>query len=233
MINELIWLLFAVLNFILVLAAYRIFGKTGLFVWVGVATVIANIQVVKTVELFGMVATLGNILYGTAFLATDILNEKYGKGEARKAVWLGFFVLLSMTLIMQVALVFKPHEIDFAQGSLETIFGLQLRIAAGSLTAYIISQYLDVWLYGKLKQKFNKNSQLWIRNNGSTMLSQLIDTLIFTSIAFIGVFPFGEWLMIAFSTYIIKWIVAVLDTPFMYIAKRFHNGGETAVQPES
>lgn len=222
MFNELLWLGFALVNFVLMLITYRLFGKTGLFVWIGISTVIANVQVVKTVELFGVMATLGNIIYGTAFLATDILNEKYGRKEAQKGVWLGFTALLSMTLIMQMALWFQPHPFDFAQDSLETIFGLQVRIAAGSLTAYIISQYFDVWIYHMLKKAFSKDNQLWIRNNGSTMISQFVDTLIFTTIAFLGVFPFKEWLMIAFSTYFIKWIVAAIDTPFMYIAKRFH-----------
>ncbi|PWW30270.1 putative integral membrane protein (TIGR00697 family) [Cytobacillus oceanisediminis] len=86
MFNEWFGLLFALINFILVLAMYRLFGKTGLFVWIGFSTVMANLQVVKTVEMFGLTATLGNAMYGTAFLVTDILNEKYGKDEAKKAV---------------------------------------------------------------------------------------------------------------------------------------------------
>ena len=72
-----------------------------IFVWIGFATVCANLQVVKTVELFGLTATLGNIMYGTVFFATDVLNEKYGPREARKAVWLGFSTLLALTCAMQ------------------------------------------------------------------------------------------------------------------------------------
>ncbi|MFS0863310.1 queuosine precursor transporter [Fredinandcohnia sp. 179-A 10B2 NHS] len=222
MFNETLWVVFAIVNFILVLAIYRFFGKSGLFVWIGFSTVVANLQVVKTVELFGLTATLGNIMYGTSFLVTDILNEKYGKDEAKKGVWLGFFTLLAMTIIMQFVLLFKPHEVDIAQGSLETIFGLLPRIAIGSLLAFIISQYTDVQIYSKIKSMFPKDSQLWIRNNGSTMISQLLDTLIFTSVAFIGVYPFEVWLEIFFTTYFIKWLVAAMDTPFMYIAKTFH-----------
>lgn len=225
MFNETLWVVFAVVNFILVLAIYRFFGKSGLFVWIGFSTVAANLQVVKTVELFGLTATLGNIMYGTTFLVTDILNEKYGKDEAKKGVWLGFFTLLAMTIIMQFVLLFKPHELDIAQGSLETIFGLLPRIAIGSLAAFIISQYMDVLIYAKLKSMFSKDSQLWIRNNGSTMISQLLDTLIFTTVAFIGVYPFEVWIEIFLTTYFIKWLVAVMDTPFMYIAKTFHKQG--------
>lgn len=221
MFNEWFGLLFAIINFTLVLTMYRVFGKTGLFVWIGFSTVMANLQVVKTIEMFGLTATLGNAMYGTAFLVTDILNEKYGKEEAKKAVWLGFFTLLSMTLIMQMVLLFKPHETDFAQEPLSTLFSILPRIAAGSLAAYLVSQFTDVYIFTYLKKKLPKDGQFWIRNNGSTMISQLLDTLVFTSIAFLGVFPMEEWIQIFITTYLLKFIVAILDTPFGYIAKRF------------
>ena len=86
MFNEVLGLGFAILNMIFVLIMYKFFGRTGLFVWVGFATVLANIQVVKLIEIFGLTATLGNAVYGSIFLVTDIINEKYGKKEAKKAV---------------------------------------------------------------------------------------------------------------------------------------------------
>jgi queuosine precursor transporter len=221
MFNESFGLIFVIINFVLVLAMYRIFGRTGLFVWIGVSTILANLQVIKTIEIFGLTATLGNAMYGTAFLVTDILNEKHGKKEAQKAVWLGFFTLLIMTVIMQMVLMFEPHPDDIAQGSLETIFGMIPRIAAGSLAAYLVSQFADVYIFAFLKKKFPKDSQFWIRNNGSTMISQLLDTIVFTSIAFLGEFPFDIWIQILFTTYLLKWIIALLDTPFGYLAKRF------------
>ncbi|WP_407268645.1 queuosine precursor transporter [Radiobacillus sp. PE A8.2] len=219
MVNEVLWFGFAIVNFVLMLIVYRIFGKSGLFVWIGMSTVVANIQVVKTVELFGLTATLGNIIYGTAFLATDILNEKYGKKDAKRAVWMGFASLIVMTIVMQMALQFQPGEDDIAQGALATLFGLVPRIALGSLIAYIISQYFDVWIYAKIKKLFPK--QLWLRNNVSTMISQLLDTAIFCSIAFLGEYPMDVWLEIFITTYVIKFVVAAIDTPFLYIAKRF------------
>ncbi|REJ09678.1 queuosine precursor transporter [Halobacillus trueperi] len=218
--NEVLWILFALINFALLIGVYRLFGKPGLFVWIGMSTVLANIQVVKTVEMFGLNATLGNIVYGTAFLATDILNEKYGKKEARKAVWMGFSTLIIMTIIMQFAILFNPGENDIAQPALQALFGLVPRIALGSMLAYIVSQYFDVWLYAKLKKLFPSDRALWIRNNGSTMISQLLDTSIFCFIAFFGLYPFEIWLEIFLTTYIIKFIVAALDTPFFYMAKK-------------
>ncbi|MBM7552521.1 queuosine precursor transporter [Thalassobacillus pellis] len=219
--NEWIWVLFALVNFSMLLIIYRIFGKPGLFVWIGMATVVANIQVLKTIELFGMTATLGNIIYGTIFLATDILNERYGKNEARKAVWMGFSTLIGMSIMMQIALTFTPASGDVAQKALSTLFGIVPQIAVGSLAAYIVSQYIDVWIYAMLKNRFNDHKWLWLRNNVSTMTSQLIDTAIFCSIAFYGVFPFHIWWEVFLTTYFIKFLVAAIDTPFLYAARKF------------
>ncbi|UOQ93528.1 queuosine precursor transporter [Halobacillus shinanisalinarum] len=218
--NESLWILFALVNFSLLLGIYRLFGKPGLFVWIGMSTVIANIQVVKTIELFGLTATLGNIIYGTVFLATDILNEKYGKHVAKKAVWMGFSTLIIMTIMMQAAIHFTPGQSDIAQPALETLFGIAPQIALGSLTAFICSQYVDVWLYSKIKRIFPSDRSLWVRNNGSTMISQLLDSAIFCGIAFYGLYPLDVWFEIFLTTYLIKFIVAVLDTPFLYAAKK-------------
>jgi queuosine precursor transporter len=220
MFNEVLGIGFAILNMIFVLIMYNFFGRTGLFVWVGFATVLANIQVVKLIEIFGLTATLGNAVYGSIFLVTDILNEKYGQKEAKKAVWLGFASLIMMMVIMQVVLLFEPAPDDFAQQSLGTIFGLIPRIALGSMIAYIISQYTDVIIFSFLRKLFPSDAAFWIRNNGSTMLSQLLDTLIFTSIAFIGVYPTDVWISIFISTYVLKFLVSIVGTPFGYMAKR-------------
>lgn len=87
-------ILFIAVNFALFLICYRMFGRVGLYAWIGFATVIANIQVTKTIELsvlsFGIIMTLGNTIYTTISMSTDMLNEKYGPKEARKAVWFGF-----------------------------------------------------------------------------------------------------------------------------------------------
>ncbi|AQQ53543.1 queuosine precursor transporter [Planococcus lenghuensis] len=220
MFNEFWGLGFALLNFLLLLTMYKIFGRSGLFAWVAISTILANIQVTKTIEIIGLTATLGNSLYASTFLATDILNEKYGRKDAQKAVWLGFSSLLVMLVAMQFAIKFEPAESDFAQESLATIFGLIPRIAIGSMAAYLVSQLLDVHIFALLRKLFPKDSQFWIRNNGSTMVSQLLDTLVFTLIAFYGTFPFDVWIQIFVSTYVLKFIVAALDTPFGYFAKK-------------
>jgi hypothetical protein len=218
--NELLWLAMLLVNFLLIILAYKLFGKWGLIMWIPVSVIAANIQVIQTVKLFGLAATLGNIVYATSFLITDILSENYGKKEARKAVWTGFYSLIAITIIMNLALYFKPLEGDefssVTHNALNTIFSLLPRIALASLLAYLLSQQHDVWAFHFWKKRFHKENQLWIRNNLSTMISQLIDSVVFVTVAFYGVFETGVLFEIFITTYFLKWIVAVADTPFVY-----------------
>ena len=227
--NNLLWVGFILINLSLAILLYRFFGKFGLYALIVASTITANIQVVKTVQLFGLVATLGNVLYASIFFATDILSEVYGKKAARRGVWLGFAGMLLMTLWMQIALKFIPDMSDFAQGSLLTIFGLMPRIAAGSMIAYLLSQHHDVFAFHFWKNK-TKGKFLWLRNNASTMVSQAIDSVIFCTVALWGLFDTNTWLQILATTYFLKWIVAIVDTPFIYLAKRL---SQTVVTKES
>ena len=217
--NESIWLLFALVDMVMVLVVYRFFGRVGLFGLLVFNLLLCNIQVLKTVELFGLTTTLGNILYASVFLATDLLNEFHGKEEARKGVLLGFVALIMMVVYMQIAMIFQPAPDDFAQPHLEALFGFLPRIALASMAAYLLSQFHDVWAFNAIKERTG-DKMLWLRNNASTMVSQLIDSAVFCTIAFWGVFPVDVFWEILLSTYIIKVAVAALDTPFIYLAKK-------------
>lgn len=220
---NLLWgILFVIVNFAFFLLCYRLFGKKGLYAWVGIATVVANIQVAKTIAMpFDIVMTLGNTMYVTLYMTSDLLNEKYGRAEARKAVWFGFFTLLMTTILMQMVLFFEPQETDFAQESLEKIFGLMPRLALASLTAYFISQFLDVRLYAWIRKYYGSSRQLWIRSNGSTMVSSFVDTLIFCTIAFAGLYDWNVWLEILLTTFLAKFLLTAAGTPILYIARTF------------
>lgn len=224
--NELYWFLMLLLNFSLIMIAFRLWGKLGLYIWIPISVIVANIQVTKNVELFGLQATLGNIVYATGFLATDMLTEFFGKKESYKAVAIGFFSLLAMTLLMQVAILFEPASSDIAQSSLSLIFGLMPRIAFGSLVAYVVSNLHDIWAFDFWKRKKPGRNTLWMRNNFSTFVSQLIDTVLFTLIAFWGVYPTEVLIEIMLSTYLLKWVVAVFDTPFMYLSRYWYEKGK-------
>lgn len=221
--NEFLWFLLLFVNFTSILTAYRFFGKLGLYIWIPIATILANIQVLKMVDLLSIGVTLGNITYASSFLVTDILSENYGKKAAKKAVFIGFFSLTATVIIMNLALMFKPNEFDFIQESLKNIFSLLPRIAFASLMAYGISQLHDVWAYNFWKNLFPGMKFLWLRNNASTMVSQLLDSVIFTFVAFWGLLSQNEFFQILVTTYLLKLIVASIDTPFLYLARYMFN----------
>lgn len=220
--NEILWIGFALLDLSLALVLFRFFGRAGIYGIIVFNLLLCNIQVLKTVTLFGMTTTLGNILYAGVFLATDMLSEFYGRKEAQRGVLLGFTVVVMATIYMQIALMFTPAADDFAQPHLSAIFGLLPRLAIASIMAYLISQMHDVWAFEFWKKK-TQGRFLWLRNNASTLVSQLIDSAVFCLIAFWGVFPTPVLLEIMLTTYLFKGVVAMLDTPFMYLARKIHN----------
>jgi uncharacterized integral membrane protein (TIGR00697 family) len=216
--NEVLWAVMLLLNFAGIIIVYRLYGRSGLYVWIAIATIIANIQVSKTIELFGVTATLGNIVYAGAFLATDILSERHGKRAAAKAIGIGFVAIAAATVLMQFAVWFTPAESDTMHASLSRVFGVLPRIAGASLLAYLVGQAHDVWAFHFWRRRFP--TPLWLRNNLSTVVSQLIDSVVFTTAAFAGVFPPAVLLEIVLTTYVIKAVVAISDTPFLYLAAR-------------
>lgn len=211
--NELLFFLMVILTLGFVLIAFRL-GKVWVYGLIAAIVVLMNIFVTKSMTLFGLDVTGGNVLYAAIFLATDALAEHYGKAEAKRAVRIGFFVSLFFLAASQFFVKFSPNEFDFVHEGMVNIFTLAPRIVTGSLIAYLISQHFDVWFFHKIKS-WTKGKFLWLRNNGSTWASQAVDTVLFTLIAFWGVFP-SIWEIILF-TYIIKIIVAALDTPFLYL----------------
>ncbi|MFO7677542.1 MAG: queuosine precursor transporter [Thermoplasmatota archaeon] len=219
MTNELLWIGLLIICLLMVIISYKLFGKTGLFIWTAVSVILANIQVMKTIQIFGMVTALGNIIYASLFLVTDILNENHSKKDAQKAVWIGFFVLFATTIVMQITLQFIPHESDFLSEHLTAIFSFLPRIAFASIIAYLISQTYDVWFFDKLKKRHH-SKYLWLRNNLSTFTSQLIDNTIFALLAFVGIFSWDIIGQIFLTSMILKIIVAACDTPLIYFAKK-------------
>ncbi|MDI9642066.1 MAG: queuosine precursor transporter [Archaeoglobales archaeon] len=226
MLNEILGFLLLIVCFTGITIAFKLFGKAGLYVWMALAIVIANIQVTKIIEVFGLVTAMGNVIYGSTFLATDILTERFGAKYARKAVLAGFFAMIFATIIMQLTILFEPHESDTISPAMAQVFQFMPSAMVASLTAYIISQLHDIWAF-ELWKKRTKGKFLWLRNNASTMVSQFIDNVTFTLLFFVVFNP--EFLQalgwegifeIFITSYAMKFVVAVLDTPFIYLNVR-------------
>jgi uncharacterized integral membrane protein (TIGR00697 family) len=223
--NELLLIASVFVIFGAALAAYWFFGKTGLYCVSAVATILANIEVLILVKAFGMEQTLGNVLFAVTFLITDILSECEGKKAANLAVWTGIFSSVFFLILSQSWLLYVPSEGDWASDAIHTVFSNTPRMILASLTVYAISQFFDVWLYHKwwafTEKRFgDKRRFLWLRNNGSTLISQIVNTLLFTLFAFWGTYDWATILSIFASSYLIFIVTSLLDTPFVYLARR-------------
>lgn len=211
--------------FAAVLLAYKFFGRSGLYAMSAIATVFANIEALILIKAFGMEQTLGNVLFASTFLITDILSECEGKKCANKAVFIGIFSQVFFLLLSQSWLLYKPVAEDEIMGAVRAIFSNTPRMILASLAVYAVSQIFDVWLYHKwwdfTQKKFcDRRGFLWLRNNGSTLVSQLINTLLFTALAFVGTYDFKTLASIFASSYVIFIFTSLLDTPAVYLARK-------------
>ncbi|MDE7164501.1 MAG: queuosine precursor transporter [Clostridiales bacterium] len=224
--NELLLLVSVVFIYGVVLLAYMLFGRSGLYAVSAIATVFANIEVLILVKAFGLEQTLGNVLFASTFLVTDILSECEGKKSANKAVYIGLFATLFFLALSASWLCFVPSDSDTVMPAFRQIFTATPRIVGASLAVYVVSQIFDVWLYHKwwsfTEKKFgDKKRFLWLRNNGSTLVSQLINSLLFAVLAFAGTCSVATLMSIFGSGYIIFVFTSLLDTPVLYLARMY------------
>lgn len=224
MTNELLLIGSVIFIFGAVLLAFKAFGRMGLYCLSGVIMVLANIEVLLLIDAFGMEQTLGNVLFAASFLITDILSECESKRAANRAVMLGMFISAFFLLLSQSWLLYIPSPNDWAAPAFAQVFSNTPRMMIASFTVYAISQFFDVWLYHKwwaLTEKLTGNRQrfLWLRNTGSTLVSQVINTALFTLFAFWGTYDVSTLISIFASSYVIYVVTSILDTPAVYIAR--------------
>ncbi len=225
--NELLIFLSFIVIYGGVVTFYRFFGKGGLLAFNVLATLLANVEVLLLVRAFGIEMTLGNVLFASTFLITDVLSENHSRKEANRAVIISTSCSVVFIALSQLWLLYTPSENDWAGGAFRTIFSSTPRIVCASLSVYLISQLADVWLYHKwwdLCKKYFGDSRrgLWIRNNGATMIAQLINTLLYTFFAFYGRYDLHTLTSIFLSSYTIYFILSLLDTPFVYWCRKIH-----------
>lgn len=215
--NELVFAAELLVVFGLVLFVSKVFKREGLIAWVGLASVLANVITAKNANIFGLSTAIGTVMFASTFLATDILTEKYGKDEAKKAVYFGLFSSVVLIIASQIALLYKPSDFDYADGPMQILFGLNLRISISSIIMYFVANMADIYIFSKLKIKTN-NKMLWLRNNVATILCNCLENFGFIFFAFVGIYDLSTIITIAFSTSIIEFIAALFDTPFLYLA---------------
>ncbi len=229
--NELILIISLIGTYGAVLVWFTLFGENGLFCFSVLATITANIEVLILINAYGMEQTLGNILFGSTFLITDILSEVKGKKYSQKAVNMSMFASLCFILLTNSWFLYTPSENDFIFPAISEVFSNTPRIMITSLVVYFISQRFDVWAYHKwweyTTKKFgNPKKFLWLRNNGSTLMSQLINNILFTFGSFLFIYDLETLINICISSYIIFIVTSLADTPALYLARYIHNKRE-------
>ena len=215
--NEILFFVSIILTLSAVVIMCRIFGKAGLFAWVAFAPIMANILTAKQITIFGLDVTMGTILFASIFLASDTLNERYGRKEASKAAWIAFASVCGYIIVANISLLYIPNEFDFANESMKQLFGTSLRISVVSALMFLFANLADVAIYSRMKM--NKKA-LWMRNNVSTIISNGTENFAFIILAFWGSMPFADLMMIAAGTTVIEIIVSVCGTPFLYLATK-------------
>lgn len=189
--------------------------------------VIVNVLGTKITTMFGIRVSVGIFFMPLLFLITDIVGEVYGRKEATLFVNYGTIMLIFLFLMMNLCIYVTPNETWHMQDQYQAVFGSSLRMTLASLISFVISQHVDVFLFDFWK-RVTQGKHLWIRNNASTITSQLFDTILFDFIAFwhINENYTARFLFTLILPYwLFKVAFALLDTPFCYWGVRWLSGG--------
>lgn len=182
--------------------------------------------------LVGMISVSGSILiYSSTFLITDVMSELYGKKFAHAAVVGTALCYPIVLLATQFTIHWEPSVFYSNQSAFEEVMGFAGRVTIASLLSYMVSQTFDVWAFHAIRQRTGEG-KLWLRNNGSTVGSQLLDTAIFYGIAFYGILPTDALIKLIFAAYLLKLVIALVDTPFVYFVIWFVRRGQTDPEPK-
>ncbi len=230
-----------IIAYAMVLIIFKYFGKEGLYSYITMAVIIANIQVLKLVPfpLLPDPIPLGTVVFVSTYLATEIINEHYGQKEAMLAVKLSFLGYLCFVILMTLSLSFTPltpteagegkiEEYAWAfsvQGHLEALFTPAPSILISSLLAFASSQVINVLVFSKLLNLF-KSRFLWFRGIVASSFGTLVDNTVFSLCAFWFLAKEPIALSIVVFSYILgvfwlRFVLALIDMPMLYLSYRF------------
>jgi uncharacterized integral membrane protein (TIGR00697 family) len=229
---ELVTILMLLLCYIAIIIMTKFWQKEGLYIYILTAIIACNMQVLKAMEFswYSEPIALGTVVYASTFLASDVINELYGIKAAKKSISLSFIGSIILLLFMLGALGFKPlvttniidnNHFNKAHEALALIFSPNAALLIASMTAYIISQLSDIFIFSKLKN-FTHNKSLWLRTFFSTTTAALIDAIIFNILAWIIFAPQPvSWHSLIFTyilgAYILQIFIALLNIPTFYV----------------
>jgi queuosine precursor transporter len=192
------------------------------------ALVLGNIiGTTKFVNVFGLIVPAGVLAYPFTFLATDLICELYGKKRAQTLVWIGFFMNFFMLGLMTLG-HFLPDAsgVSGAASTFESVYKFMIANVIASMFAYLVAQTVDVHLFHFWK-RLTKGKHLWLRNNASTIFSQLVDTTAILTILYIAnnlgpdINSISRLIELIFASYLFKFFFALFDTPLFYLGVYF------------
>ena len=180
---------------------------------------ISNLVASKILEFdFGFVTLFAPgaaLIFSVTFLLTDIVNEKFGRKETVRMIVLAFFAQLALIIFSYLILIAPAAPFFTGQAAFETVFSVAPRIALAGLVTFLITETLDAYLFAWFK-KVTDGKHLWMRNAFSSLPVMAIDSIIFVTLAFYGTMPI---LPLILGLIVIKWLVGIIDIPFMYVSR--------------
>ncbi len=182
--NEFIFVSHLLVNLVFLLGALR-FGKKALVVFFVLESILANLFVLKQIALFGLTITASDVYVVGAILALNLIQEYFGKEEAKKAVIMTFFGLSLFLVMSQFQLYYLPSSVDYASAAYAQILTVMPRLLVFSVMVFLVAQKVDLEVYSFLRKRFSQSFLL--RLGGAALVSQTIDTVLFSFLALYGV----------------------------------------------
>lgn len=186
-----------------------------------VCNLIANKFITIDLGFKTFIISAGVLPYPITFLITDILSEIYGKKKTARIVWAGFGASLFVLGVLLLAQQFTAIEASpVNDDTFNMVFGNSWRVIFASMTAYLCAQLVDVRIYHFWKEK-TAGKHLWLRNNFSTVFSQLVDTTLVVCVLFLGIRSNSEIIQFILDGWLFKMLCAFIDTPLLYASTAF------------
>lgn len=215
--NEIIFIFHALVICFFSLFALRL-GKGALITFIAVQAVLANFLVLKQMDFLGLTITCTDVFMIGSIFSLNLLQEYFGKEEVKKAIGVTFFILLFFIVASQFHVLYVPSAVDNAHAHFQFLFSFMPRIIITSFCVFFLVQYLDMHFFSYLKKKLP--FPFMIRAFISLMLSQLVDTVLFSYLALYGIV--GSIFDIIIVSFLVKGIIIGLSTPFCLFSKTFY-----------
>ena len=218
MLTELLFFIILIIDLFFIYLASR-FGKVYVAATLVMNIVLTIIFAGQIVALFGAPVGLSALFYAPIFVITNVINERYGKKEAKKIMHIGLFSLVVLLALLYLG-TSMPSAMETAKMSdaLNTLFHISVRMVIGTIITYYVAQVVTIYLYQKIGN-ITKGKMLWLRHNVAIIIALGIDSVIFYPIAFYGSIPSATLITVILTGWFIKSFVSVAGTPVTYLIR--------------